>query len=77
MTESKRCDNDRINALINEVASGEQKKDTLRNSSYQFEKKAQAMYFSNMRRNMQSRIASTVMHCGSDLRELRVMEALK
>lgn len=77
MTEQKRCDHDRINALINEVVSGEQKRDTLRNSSYQFEKEAQAMYFSNMRRNMESRLASAVMCASSDLSELRIMEALR
>ena len=77
MTEQKRCDHDRINALINEVVSGEQKRDTLRNSSYQFEKEAQAMYFSNMRRNMKSRLASAVMCASYDLSELKVMEALR
>lgn len=77
MTERKRHDHDRIDALIREVASGEQERDTLPNSSYRLEKEAQAMYFSNMRRNMQSRIAAAIVRCNSDLSELKVMEALK
>ena len=77
MTERKRYDNDRIDALIREVASGEQKRDTLPNSSYRLEKEAQAMYFSNMRRNMQSRTAEAIVRCNPDISELKVMEVLK
>ena len=35
------------------------------------------MYFSNMRRNMKSRLASAVMCASYDLSELKVMEALR
>lgn len=76
MAEQKRYDYNRIDSLVREVASGGQERDTLPDLSYRFEKEAQAMYFSNMRRNMRSRTASSIMHCNPDLRELRTKEIL-
>lgn len=63
---------ERINGLIREVLQKEHKVDTLPNSSFDFSDERQAMYFSNMRKNMSSETAHMVINCGQQLADLKL-----
>ncbi|MCD7943856.1 MAG: hypothetical protein LUH43_03040 [Clostridia bacterium] len=67
----------RINLLIGDVLSGSVKRDILMNSSFDFNDKTAAMYFSNTRRNMQSDTADAIMTHDQQLDELGIMKELK
>lgn len=66
----------RISGLINEVLSGEYKKDVLINSAYDFSGELQAMYYANMRKNMKSDMASAVINHGQQLDDLTILKGL-
>lgn len=50
-----------IEELMEEIMSGEIQKDTLPNSALEFSEERQALYFSNLRKNLQSDVAWLVM----------------
>lgn len=61
--------------LIQEVLSGEYKKDVLPNSALEFTGEHQAMYFSNMRRNIISDMAYSVINDSPSLYELHILKS--
>lgn len=66
-----------IDGLIQEVASGKYKKDTLPNASLEFSGERQAQYFSNLRRNLQSVSAQRIMTHSPQLFELQLLKEWK
>lgn len=69
--------NQRIVSLINEVKNDEHMMDILVNSYPSFENELQAMYFSNMRRNMVSDMAWRVIQRGQSPDELSIMKKIR
>lgn len=67
----------RIEVLIDEVKQGLHTKDALINSSYDFGEKMQALYFSNMRKNMKSEMADSVMNHKQQLTDLKILKVLR
>lgn len=67
----------RIGTLMKELLRGEHKKDTLVNSSYEFSGEMVASYFSNTRSNLHSDMAYSVFSENLDLKELRLLRAIK
>lgn len=64
----------RINLLMEEVTAGVVKRDTMKNSSYEFSGETQAMYFSVLRNNMESDMAYAVMNCDQEVEELGILK---
>lgn len=69
--------NSMIEKLMQEVMSGELQKDTLPNSALSFSGEQQALYFSNLRRNLQSDMAKIVMTSSHNLDELEMLKKRK
>lgn len=67
----------RITALINEVKNDEHVMDILVNSYPSFENELQAIYFSNLRRNMVSDLAWNVIKRDQSLDELSIMKKIR
>lgn len=67
----------RITELIDEVKHGLHTKDILINSSYDFSGEMQALYFSNMRKNMKSEMADSVMNHKQQLADLKMLEVVR
>ena len=63
--------------LLGEIMSGECEIDVLPNPSYDFAEERQAMYYSNMRWNMQSDTAVKVMEEHQQTEELIYLRKLK
>lgn len=68
---------DRIFELIREIRRGEYELETLPSLAYPFEEERQAMYYSNLRRNMESDMAQLVMEHHQQLNELRLIKEWK
>lgn len=66
-----------IGELMQEVMSGELQKDTLPNSALSFADEQQALYFSNLRRNLQTDMAMMVMTNSQSLDELELLKKIK
>ncbi len=73
--------NDRIQkrakAMTAEVFNGQIPRDFLPNAAYPLEGEAEAMYFSNARRNMQSDIAYAIMHGNQEIGDLEILRSIK
>lgn len=68
---------DRIYDLIREIRRGEYELETQSSLTYPFEEERQAMYYSNMRRNMESDMAHFVMEHYQQLDELSIIKKWK
>lgn len=62
--------NDHINTLMDEIFSGEQKRDCLKSEAYDFSGELQAQYFSNLRKFLKSSTAFYVMNGCNSIPEL-------
>ncbi len=67
----------RIEKLVQEILVGEHRKERLPNSSYDFSKERQAMYFSNMRKNLQSDVSDIVMNTNHRLEDLEMLSMIE
>lgn len=67
----------RIKDLMGEIMRDEHMIDKLLNSSYSFERKSQAMYFTNMKKNMQSDMVKMVVLHGQFLEDVKILEGMK
>lgn len=67
----------RIEKLVREILVGEHRKERLPNSSYDFSKERQAMYFSNMRKNLQSDVSNITMNINHRLEELEMLNKIR
>lgn len=67
----------RASILVGEVMRGEHSVDILPNSAYDFAEERQAVYFSNMRKNMKSDMAYATMNQASQLDDIRLLKRLK
>lgn len=65
-----------IDDIIKEIKSGEYKKDILSESAVSFTGEHEALYFSNLRRNLQSDLAELVISVGQSLDDLRVLRKI-
>lgn len=66
-----------IDALVEEILSGEYAKDILPNSALGFSNEQQAQYFSNLRRNLQSDMASAVISNSQNAYDLELLKKIK
>ena len=66
-----------IDALVAEILSGEYTKDILPNSAFGFSNEQQAQYFSNLRRNLQSDMASAVISNSQNAYDLELLKKIK
>lgn len=66
-----------IDFLVEEILNGEYPKEILPNSALGFSKEHQAMYFSNLRRNLQSDMASSVISNSISTYDLEILKKIK
>ena len=66
-----------IDVLVEEILSGEYPTDILPNSALGFSDEQQAQYFSNLRRNLQSDMASAVILNSQSTYELELLKKIK
>lgn len=66
-----------IDVLIAEILSGEYTKDILPNSAFGFSDEQQAQYFSNLRRNLKSDMASAVISNSQSAYDLELLKKIK
>ncbi len=66
-----------IDALVEEILSGEYTKDILPNSALGFSNEQQAQYFSNLRRNLQSDMANAVISNSQNAYDLELLKKIK
>lgn len=69
--------NPNIQTLVGEVVRGEHSKDHLPNAAFDFSGEAQAIYFSNARRNLQSIVSYAVMTLKPRTPELGVLSLVR
>lgn len=62
-----------LDGLIQELLSGEYQRDVLPNSAFAFKDERQALYFSNLRKNLQSDMAQAVITSSQHLEELELL----
>lgn len=67
----------RRDRLIEEISSGEKRKDILLNDSFPFKTELQAIYFSHTRRNMESDMAHATMCQAGCTDDLKILEVLR
>lgn len=65
-----------IDYIVDEIMNGEYTKDTLSEDSLELTGEFEALYFSNLRRNMQSDMARVVMKNFQDTRELDLYKSI-
>ncbi len=66
-----------VDAIIQEILSGEYPKDILPNSALSFTNEQQAQYFSNLRRNIQSDMAHAVITNSQSIQDLKLLKEIK
>lgn len=66
-----------IDVLVEEILSGECSIDILPNSALGFSNEQQAQYFSNLRRNLQSDMASAVITNSQSYSDLELLKIIK
>ena len=66
-----------IDFLLEEIMSGKYSKDILPNSALGFSKEHQAQYFSNLRRNLQSDMANSVISNFQSTFDLELLRKIK
>ena len=64
-----------ISDLMQELESGQYKKEILPNSSYEMSGERQAMYFSHARENLKTDIAHAVMYSNQQLEDYQLLGA--
>lgn len=67
----------KISVLMDEVFCGEQKKDVLQDSSYDFAGEVQASYFSAARNNLHTDMARAVFETDQNLDDLKILKEKK
>ena len=65
-----------IDDIIREIKSGEYVKDDLPDSAISFTGEHEALYFSNLRRYLQSDLAKLVMDAGQSLDDLKCLKEI-
>lgn len=66
-----------VDMLIQEILEGNYVKDILPNSAFGFTGEHQAMYFSNLRRNLKSDMAHAIMSNSQSLDDLNLLKKIK
>lgn len=66
-----------IDVLVEEILRGDYPKDILPNSALGFSNEQQAQYFSNLRRNLQSDMASAVISNSQSTYDLELLKKIK
>lgn len=66
-----------VQDLVREVLNGEHQKDRLINSSYDFSKEAQALYFSNTRKYLRSDVTAHVVEDNQRVDDINIIKMIE